>query len=76
LCEVFRESRIAVAGPVERDQLRGEKFIEAGKRLIARLVEESGDGGSFPEDFIIRGESARGRGFTNHVFKKAVGLPF
>jgi hypothetical protein len=76
LCEIFGESRIAVAGPVERDQPRGEKFIEAGKRLIAWLVKEFGDDGSFSEEFVIRDESAWGSGFTNHALKKAGGLPF
>jgi len=76
LCEVFRESWIAVACPVERDQPRGEELIEACKRLIAWLVKESGDDGSFPEEFVIRGESAWGGRFTNHAPKKASGLPF
>jgi len=76
LREVFSESRIAVARPVVRDQPRGEKLIEAGERLIARLVKEFGEDGSFPEEFVIRGESIWGRGFTNHALKKAVGLPF
>jgi len=76
LCEIFGESRIAVARPVERDQPRGEKFIEAGKRLIAGLVKEFGENGGFLEEFVIRGESVWGRGFTNHALKKAGGMPF
>src|SRR6202000_2837375 len=61
---------------VERNQPRGEKLIKARKRLIAWLVKESGNDGSFPEKFVVYGEFVRSRGFTNHALKKAIGLPF